>query len=110
MQAINRIQDAMINANADMQGAMVVVSANAHRAYRSYEPCFTRPVSKCPGTTSFLKLSTPERLLKRSEPTLTEVGAGTDGPTGRRWRLGSHHHQMPAMVWAMMVVNRQVCG
>ena len=111
MQAINRIQNAMINANAGIQGALVVDSANAHRAYPSFKPCDTSPVSKCPVTrpsslTSRTRMSSQERLGLA----LKETGHLTNGPAGSMWRLESPLHQMPATVWVTFVLNRQMRG
>lgn len=108
MQAINRIQNAMINANAAIQGAMVVNGANAHRAYPSFVPCDMRPVSKCPGKrSSYLTVQTV--TLPDSVTGLTSGlrERHTGGPVGRMWRPES---QMPATLWATFVLSRNLCG
>ena len=111
MQAINRIQNAMINANAGIQGALVVDGANAHRAYPSFKPCDTSPVSKCPGLGSgSSKMQTIERSPGRQSMQLKERGLLTTGPTVGKWRLQSHHNHLPATVWATLVLNRTLCG
>jgi hypothetical protein len=111
MQAINRIQNAMINANAAVQGAMVVNGANAHRAYPSFKPCDTSPVSKCPGTpSSSLTSQTVVLSQRRRGLGLPELGRLTTGPVGKMWRQDSHQHLMPATLWATLVVNRELCG
>jgi hypothetical protein len=112
MQAMNRIQNAMINANACIQGALVVDGANAHRAYPSFVACDTSPVTKCPGqwsscvVTQTLKRSR-ERFLRLA---LQERGQLTSGPTGSTWRPDNHQMQMPATMWAMLVLNPAMCG
>ena len=109
MQAINRIQNAMINANANMQGALVVDGANAHRAYPSSKPCDTSPVSKCPGLGSPSFVKSTERSSERLSLTREERGLPTTGPVGRTWRFESRN-LLPATVWATLVVNRTMRG
>jgi hypothetical protein len=111
MQAINRIQNAIIDANAVIQGALVVDSANAHRAYPSFTPCDTTTVSKCPGKRSRSSMCpTRMRSQERLGLALKERGRLTYGPAGGMWRHDSHHNQMPATIWATLVLNRQLCG
>lgn len=107
MQAINGIQVAMINTNANVQVGMVVDAANAHRSYR---PSELRPVSMRPdfeGTTSD---STCTEDLKQGLFGCT----GTEGSIpstmchGRTWRLDNRH--LPEAAWAMLVLNRTLCG
>jgi len=106
MQAINGIQIAMINNNAAAQGRMVVDAASAHRTYLHDE----RPVSKRPRTGVF-----------GSDPLFDVVGdskrcwqsesAGTGPQTmcsSRTWRFDSRH--LPGEAWAMLVLNRSLCG
>ena len=112
MQAMNRIQNAMTNANAAaMQGAMVVVSANAHRAYLSFKPCDLKPVSKCPEKSSTTRV-TPTVVQTTRRPVQVPRGSLrlTSGSIGQGWRLESYHSQMPASLWATFVLNRQLCG
>lgn len=112
MQNISRIQNAQVNANAAVQVALVVDSANARRGYPSFKHCEKSPVSKCPGTS----LETSTRLS--SESSLGQInltregghGRKTSGPTGRTWRHDSHQMQMPATMWATMVLNHHMCG
>jgi len=111
MQAINSIQNAMINANAAaMQGALVVVSANAHRAYDLYDTRDTR-VSKCPGKPSPSRKVPSERVEVRSRRVLRELGLFTTHETaGTTWRRDSHHGTTPAAIWATLVLNCTLCG
>ena len=106
MQAINRIQNAMINAN--IQGALVVDSANAHRAYHSFQPCV--PVSKCPGQLPGSSTKRITRSLERLNPPVDRTGQMTSGPSGDMWRLESHHDQMPPAGWATLILNRAMRG
>lgn len=108
MQTANRIQNAMINANAGIQGAMVVDSANAHRAYHSFKPCV--PVSKCPGQLPGSSSKRITRSRTRVNLSMDRTGQLTSGPSGDMWRLDSHHEQMPQMGWAMSVLNRVTRG
>ncbi len=111
MQAINRIQNAMINANAGIQGALVVDGANAHRAYPSFVPCATSPVSKCPSRRSRSTSVKPVvRLQKRRGLTCGGRELLTSGPVGSMWRRHSHPMQMPATMWATFVLNRSISG
>ena len=117
MQAINRIQNVVINANAAVQGAMVIDSANAHRAYLKLFPCDSGPVSKSPGTTITTGIqasssgdTTSERLSKRSSVELRTSGPVVSGNMVGMWRLQSHHNHMPATMWAMLVLNHTLCG
>jgi hypothetical protein len=110
MQVINRIQNAIINVNAAIQGALVVVGANAHRVYPSFTPCDQSPVSKCPGKWSSSSTTSTTRSLERLELELEGRERLTSGPVGRTWRRNRHHDQMPATMWAMFVLNRQMCS
>ena len=111
MQAINRIQNAMINANANIQGAMVVTVASAHRDYHSFVPCDPKPVSKCPGKRPSSSCTTTT-TLSRGRLGLMRGGRGVlaSGPVGRGWRMKSQPEQMPATLWATFVLNRNLCG
>ena len=118
MQAINAIQNSMINANARVQSGMVVDAANGHRTYL---PSFTRsrecgPVVKRPelGSTCSQLLpldssdSKQDRLCRES--TGQEHGTETHGlRDGRTWRLDARH-QLPNTAWAMLVLNRAMRG
>ncbi len=118
MQAINAIQNSMINANARMQSGLVVDAANGHRAYL---PSFTRsreagPVVKRPdlGSTcsqfSPLGSSDSKQSPLRRESTGQEHGTATHGLRGgRTWRLDARH-QLPDAAWAMLVLNRSISG
>lgn len=118
MQAINAIQNSMINASARVQSGLVVDAANGHRAYL---PSFPRsrergPVVKRPdlGSTcsQFLPLdssdSKQDRLCRESNG--QEHGTETLGLRhGRTWRLDARH-QLPNTAWAMLVLNRAMRG
>lgn len=110
MQAINRIQNATINATACTQGATVVDGANAHRAYPSFVPCDMNPVSKCPPKWSSYSSVKPVGLSKRRLGlSLEGRGRFLRGPAGEMWRRDRQHMQMPATIWATFVLNRN-CG
>ena len=112
MQNISSIQNAQVNAIAAVQAVLVVDSANARRGYVSFKPCDKSPVSKCPGESSETSTRiTSESSLGQLSLTRGEgLGRLTSGPTGRAWWHDSHHMQMPATMWAAMVLNRQMCG
>jgi hypothetical protein len=110
MQTINRIQNALINANAGIQGAMVVDSANAHRAYPSFEPCVPAPVSKCSGKPWVTSTKQITRSLERLSLPVDRTSQLTSGSTGDMWRLHSLHDQMPPAGWATLVLNRVMRG
>jgi hypothetical protein len=107
MQAINGIQVAMINTNANVQVGMVVDAANAHRSYR---PSELRPVSLRPDFEGTTTDSTCPSDLKQG--LLGATGTGGSIPStmcyGRTWRLDSRH--LPETAWAMLVLNRSLCG
>lgn len=113
MQIINRIQNAMINANAAaMQGAMVAGNAIAHRDYTLFKPCYLKPVSKCSVSVTESSTTTPPTTpvtgpvsRDRSERFPRERGR-----LGSGWRHEQRQHHMPATVWATLVLNRQLCG
>lgn len=106
MQAINRIQNAVINANAAVQAGAVVGSANAHRAYPSYKPCESKPVSKCSISMSMsLRRKEMMRGLPRLSPTCQRPGTPTGGKQTGGWRHDFRHDQMPATVWATFVLS-----
>jgi len=108
MQAINRIQYATINANAGIQGALVFDSANAHRAYHSFKPCGTNPVSKCPGKGPMSSMSqTRMRSLGRMRLELKELGRLTSSPAGSIWQLDRRRTQTRVTTRATVVVSRQ---
>ncbi|MBS0206610.1 MAG: hypothetical protein JSS49_27345 [Planctomycetes bacterium] len=110
MQAINGIQNAMINTNAGAQGGMVVDAACAHRTYFREE----HPVSMRPNSGVFRSLSKPGSaidLKPRLQLETTGLGSGDDPQTtrsGRTWRLDNRH--LPEAAWAMLVLNRSLCG
>jgi hypothetical protein len=110
MQHTNRIQNAMINANAGIQGGLVVDSANAHRAYHSFTPCVSSRVTKCPGKRPGSSTKPITRSLERLNLPVDRTGLLTSGPSGDMWRLDSHHDQMPPAGWAMLVLNRVMRG
>ncbi len=112
MQAINRIQNAIINANAaGIQGALVVDGANARRAYPSFKPCDMYPVSKSPVPMPS-SVTPPHVVLESSRRwrTCLQTTHLTNGPAGGMWRHESHHLPLPATVWATLVLNRNLCG
>ena len=111
MQVFNRIQNAIINAEAGFQAGMVVDSANAHRAILSYRPCEPKPVSKCSGpmpmslrTKMLERMKTRMRLSRQSHRHLTS------GNKCGNWRDDNRHDQMPAMVWATFVLSPITTG
>jgi hypothetical protein len=111
MQAINRIQNAIINANAGFSTGLVVDSANAHRAYPSNRPCDTKPVSKC---SEQMPMSLRGKMIERMQTRLhlanQEQGLLTAGLKPGKWRHDLRHDQMPAMVWATFVLSPTTSG
>jgi len=110
MQAINGIQNAMINTNAGAQSGMVVDAANAHRSYLRHErPCEVRPVSKqsLSGDAHFDAQGSgaPKQELP---PNGTSGTCPQTMRRGRTWRFDSR--QLPEAAWAMLVLNRSMCG
>jgi hypothetical protein len=116
MQATNRIQNAMINANAGFQAGMVVDSGNAHRVYLTNLPCDTKPVSKCSRQMSMaLRRKVMSRLstrlpLKREEQGRLAITPVTERVISGQWRHSHSHFQMPATVWATFVLNPATSG
>ena len=115
MQAINGIQNAMINTNAGAQGGMVVDAANAHRSYlRDVRPCVVRPVSMHPSLGEFSSPSSSDGASDLKQKSQSGTHGIVDGNTprtmcsGRTWRSDSRH--LPEAVWAMLVLNRSLCG
>ena len=119
MQAINAIQNSMINANARMQRGLVVDAANGHRTYlpsftcsRDASPVVMRPdlVGSTCSPFSPLDTSDSKQDRLRRESTGQEQGTETHGSRGgRTWRLDARH-QLPNTAWAMLVLNRSMCG
>jgi hypothetical protein len=111
MQAINRIQNANINADAGFQAGMVVDSANAHRAIPFYRPCESKPVSKCSGQ---MPMSLRTKMIERMQTRLRLTPKGsrhlTSGLKPGKWRNDNRHNQMPAMVWATFVLSPTTTG
>ena len=119
MQAINAIQNSMINANARIQSGMVVDAANGHRGYRSslthsrgVSPVVQRP--DLAGSTCSSFLPSDRSDSKPSQPCCQSTGqehaTETGGmPEGRTWRLDVRH-QLPNTAWAMLVLNRSFSG
>jgi hypothetical protein len=111
MQIINRIQNAVINANVAVQGALVVDSANAHRAYPSFEPCVMHRGSKrSVGSTGLSTTQIRGRSLERLSLQTTETRLPGTEPAPGMWRVDRPHDRMPATAWATIVVNRALCG
>lgn len=112
MQNISSIQNAQVNAIAAVQAVLVVDSANARRGYPSFKTCDKSPVPKCPGELSGTSTRLSSELPLGQIHLTREEGRGhlTGGSTGRTWRHDSHHMQMPATMWAAMVLNRHMCG
>lgn len=114
MQIINRIQNAMINANAAaMQGAMVAGNAIAHRDHQLFKSCYLKPVSKCSVSVLGSSSSTPPTTTPSTGPVCPEQldrFPREQGRPGRGWRHEQRQLQMPATVWATFVLNRQLCG
>jgi hypothetical protein len=112
MQAFNSIQNATINAIAGFQAGLVVDAANAHRTYlRPERTCEVRRVSKHPKVDpSSVSLSGDSSSLKQGlKPGM--MGRGTGSGTmlgGKKWRM--EHRHLPATAWAMLVLNRTMCG
>lgn len=109
MQAINGIQNAMINTNAGAQGGMVVDAANAHRSYLRQER-LCDPVSKRPDGV-FSSTSTPDGtsdLKQRLQATGSDSGNTPALCSSRTWRFDNRH--LPGAAWAMLVLNRSMCG
>lgn len=110
MQAINGIQNAMINTNAAAQGRMVVDAASAHRTYRHDE----RPVSKRPFPGVFVSKPSSDVASDSDccwQPDIAVTGSETGTQTigsSRTWRLNNRH--LPEAAWAMLVLNRSLCG
>lgn len=118
MQVINGIQNAIVNANTVIQNGMVVDAANAHR---SYLPGFRR---LCEAGLAVkrpkLGFTCSKSLLPDSKGSTQsllssgncehEHGAEFRGTRHcRTWRLDSRH-QLPGAAWAMLVLNRSMCG
>lgn len=115
MQAIHSIQNAMINASAGIQAALVVDAANAHRTYL---PSFTSsrvvaPVVQRPKLGSPCSKPSPSGLSDSKQSLMRREGTGQErggSPRPRRtWRLDASH-QLPGTAWAMLVLNRSMCG
>lgn len=111
MQAFNGIQNATINTIAGFQAGLVADAANAHRSYLRPERCEVRPVSKHPDVwSSSLVLRHGSDGLKQV-PDQVDADRGTGSgtmPGGRTWRIDNR--QLPATAWAMLVLNRSMCG
>ena len=111
MQAFNRIQNAIINANAAFEAGLVVGSANAHRAYPSSLTCDSKPVPKCSGQ---MPMSFREKMIKRMQKRLhltgQEQGPLTTGLQHGTWRNDLRQDQMPAVVWATFVLSPTTSG
>jgi len=112
MQAMNAIQNAMINTTTAAQAGMVATATNAHRSYLRLERG-VRPDSKRPhfGVIG----SHPLSDMSDSKPGLpiTDETGGTDPQTvccdqGSSWRSDSR--QLPGAAWAMLVLSRSLCG
>lgn len=114
MQAINGIQNAMINTNTGTQSGMVVESANAHRTYLpNGRPCEVRPVSMQPdlGVSRSESFTDGAVDLKQRLQDTNGIDSG-NGPqtmcSGRQWRIDNRH--LPEAAWAMLVLSRSLCG
>jgi len=106
MQAMNAIQNAMINTTTAAQAGMVATATNAHRSYLRLERG-VRPHFGVSGSHSLSEIGD-------SKPGLpTDETSGTDPKTmcsdqGSSWRSDSR--QLPGAAWAMLVLSRSLCG
>ena len=111
MQAINRIQNAIINANAGIQGALVVDSANAHRAYPSMTTCEMYPVPKCPDPMSISSDAISlMRSLERQRLALKERGSLVNHLRAVLWQGKRHNDQMPSKRRSTLERSTNTCG
>lgn len=107
MQAINGIQNTNINTVAANLNGMVVDASSAHRTYLLEPSCEMRPVSKRP-------CLTPCSPFTSDADRKQAVDDGLDGENDRqamrslRWRFD--HRHLPGAAWAMLVLNRTLCG
>lgn len=113
MQAINGIQNAMINTNAGANAALVVDAANAHRTYlRDERTCDPVPMRPDFGVMCSMSNSTSTSDLKQRSETGTNGTDVGNGPgtlcTCKTWRFDNRH--LPGAAWAMLVLNRSLCG
>ena len=118
MPTINAIQNSMINANACIQSGMVVDAANGHRAYlssftssRQAGPVVKRSDlgSTCSPLSPLDTIDSKQSQMRR-ESIGQEYGPETRGlRDGKTWRLDARH-QLPSTAWAMLVLNRSICG
>jgi hypothetical protein len=106
MQANSNIQNAIINTNAAAQAALVAGAMNVHRTYLRDQ----RPVSKRPvGVSPFSEPGCTGDLKQESLSTGSETGTGPQSRySGPTWRLDTRH--LPEAAWAMLVLNRSMCG
>lgn len=117
MQAHTGIQNATINANAAIFAGQGVDAANAHRTYlRKPSACEAGPVSKRPhlgvvsSTCSSCGTDDPHRGRMSSDAMQEQTGTSPETLKlhGRSWRLDSRH--LPETAWAMLILNRAMCG
>ena len=117
MQAHTGIQNATTNANAAILAGQSVDAATAHRMYLRSQ-CFSEalPVSKRPRlgvvSSTFSKCGIDDRHRGRlsSDAVHEKPKADLETPTlhNRTWRLDDRH--LPETAWAMLILNRSMCG
>ena len=117
MHAPNRIQNATTNANAAIPAAHGVDGAYAHRScVRGKSSCEVRPVSMCPSlgaigsTFSYCGSADLKQGQMPADAVQREIGTHPESTSrhGRKWRLDDRH--LPETAWAILVLNRALCG
>ena len=111
MQALNRIQNATINAIVGFQAGLVVDSANAHRAYPSMTTCEMYPVPKCPDpmpiSSDVISLM---RSLERQRLAFKVRGSLVSHLRAVLWQSKRHNDQMPSKRWSTRGLSATTCG
>lgn len=109
MQAINGIQFATINTNAGFNGGMVVDAASAHRTAYLHDE---RPASKRPYSGGLRSQSKRDGAPGMQMPVQDAVTQDCQNDLlstrTTTWRLDNR--QLPEVAWAMLVLNRSLCG
>jgi hypothetical protein len=117
MQAYTTIQNAITNANAAIIAGQGMGATNGHRiSLRKPSSCEAFPVSKRPRLRVVSSTCSPcdsdelrrDRMSSDASQELTETLPEILTMHGRTWRLDGRH--LPETAWAMLVLNRAMCG
>lgn len=118
MQAINAIQNSIINANAAINAGLVVDAANGHRLYqasskrsRGVKPFVMRPrFERTRSVRTFVDFDGSDMSHWCRTASTTEPSVESSSRLASRWNRLDADHPLPGSAWAMLVLSQSLCG